>query len=170
MDASGEFIICWDSQDTSGYGVYAQRYGADGQPLGGKLQVNTTTDGDQLIPSVAMDANGDFIVAWERNAQDGYGVYAQRYGAGGQPVGGELRVGATTEGYPTVAIDGRGDFLVAWQSFGADGDVWRVHGQRYGTSGQRLGSEFLIAGSGPPSVALDGSGDFVVVWVDNGVL
>ena len=83
MDADGDFVVTWwsRSQDGSGYGVYAQRYNAAGVAQGGEFRVNTTTTDHQFCSAVAMDADGDFTVAWSSAGQDGsgYGVYAQRY-------------------------------------------------------------------------------------------
>ncbi len=42
--------------------------------------MNTTTADNQTRPVVAIDADGDFVIAWQSNLQDGsnYGIYAQR--------------------------------------------------------------------------------------------
>ena len=37
------------------------------------FQVNTTFAGDQMHSQVAMDADGDFVIVWESDAQDGSG-------------------------------------------------------------------------------------------------
>ena len=50
--------------DASYDGVFAQRFDASADKLGGELQVNTYTTGTQYGPDVAMIANGDFIVTW----------------------------------------------------------------------------------------------------------
>ena len=72
-----------------------------GAPRGGATQVgsNQYLYRGQVNPAVAMDAAGDFVVAWVSGVfsgpgQDGdsYGVYAQRYGAAGAPLGAEFRV------------------------------------------------------------------------------
>jgi hypothetical protein len=49
--------------------------------LGSEFRVNTTTASIQASPSVAMDADGNYVVTWQSYLQDGslYGVYAQRY-------------------------------------------------------------------------------------------
>src|SRR4051812_25381316 len=104
-DGDGDFVAVWQStnQDGDGYGIYAQRYSAAGQALprpagvpagqgAGEFRINTTTAQVQKQPSVAIDAAGDFVVAWQSLAQDGsnpvsYGVYAQRYDAAGNPQG-----------------------------------------------------------------------------------
>jgi hypothetical protein len=89
MDADGDFVVTWSSanQDGSIYGIYAQRYDAAGEAQGSEFRVNTYTTSFQQYSSVAMDADGDFVVTWSSYTQDGsgYGVYAQRYAAGSAP-------------------------------------------------------------------------------------
>src|SRR5205814_1094554 len=79
LDAAGDFVVTWQSigQDGSSYGVYAQRYSAAGTPLGLEFRANTYTTNIQRYPAVAMDAAGDFVVAWQSDGQDGnsFGVY-----------------------------------------------------------------------------------------------
>jgi hypothetical protein len=57
---------------------------------GGEFRVNTYTTSNQFEPTVTALADGGFVVAWTSFGQDGfsYGIYAQRYNAQGQPVGG----------------------------------------------------------------------------------
>ncbi|MEX2140632.1 MAG: hypothetical protein WD894_15320, partial [Pirellulales bacterium] len=73
MDEAGNFVVTWTSlgQDGSSYGVYGQRYAADGSTLGGEFRVNTTTTESQDFPSVAMDEAGNFVVTWTSLGQDG---------------------------------------------------------------------------------------------------
>ena len=88
-DPAGGFVVAWRSSgssgtDTDSASVQAQRFLADGNPLGGEFQVNTYTTGYQAGAAVASDASGNFVVAWE-----GYGsfgtdssynsIHAQRY-------------------------------------------------------------------------------------------
>ena len=73
-----------------------------------KLQVNTTTAGRQMSPTVGLDAGGDAVIAWTSVGQDGDGpgVYAQRFDPSGSRVGSEFQVNATTTGTqntPTLA-------------------------------------------------------------------
>ena len=77
--------------------------------------MNSYTTSNQISPSVAVDADGDFVIAWQSRDQDGsgYGVFAQRYNAAGTPQGAEFRVNTYTTGYqvsPSVAMDAEGDF------------------------------------------------------------
>ncbi len=178
IGADGDFVIAWTSslQDGSGDGVYAQRYNAAGVTQGGEFRVNTSTSFDQSDPSVAMDATGDFVVAWESN--DGFddGVYAQRYTAAGAPQGGEFRVNTVTDSIqrdPSVAMDASGDFVVAWHSYFQDGSGYGIYAQRYNSTGAAQGGEFRVntftpGEQGKPSVAMDASGRFVVAWESDG--
>ena len=90
-DADGDFVVAWSSyyQDGSLNGIFAQRYNAAGAAQGAEFRVNTFTTGAQRFPSVAMDADGDFVVAWDSAAQDGSstGIFAQRYNAAGVGTG-----------------------------------------------------------------------------------
>jgi hypothetical protein len=83
MDADGDFVVAWfDYGDPLQYDVLARRYNAAGLPLGNPFPVNTFTTSRQSFPAVAMNAEGEFVVAWSSFGQDGdgSGVYAQRYG------------------------------------------------------------------------------------------
>jgi len=180
MDADGDFVVAWDSagQDGSGYGIYAQRYNAAGVAQGDEFRVNSFTTGNQQRVAMAMDADGDFIVTWDSDSQDGSsnGVYAQRYDAAGAPQGGEFRVNATTfdsQNSPGVGMDADGDFVVAWMSSSQDGSGYGVYAQRYNAAGVAQGGEFrgnsyTIGTQSHPSVALDADGDFVVAWESYG--
>src|SRR6185503_8148643 len=138
-DGAGNFVVAWQSysQDGSGYGVFAQRFAASGAALGGEFRVNTQTASDQSRPAIAVDASGNFVVAWQAAGQDGSGtgVFARRYDAGGAPLGGEFRVNtfAVDEQVdPSAAAGAAGDFVVVWSSQGQDGSNYGVFGQRYG--------------------------------------
>ncbi len=63
-------------------------------PVGGEFQVNTYTTSGKRSASVAMGADGDFVVVWGSFSQDGdgSGVFGQRFASSGSPVGGEFQV------------------------------------------------------------------------------
>jgi len=180
MNSSGQFVFSWDSinQDGDGKGIYAQRYAADGSAQGGEFQVNTYTTGAQSSSSVALAADGRFVVSWSSSNQDGsdYGIYAQRYAADGSAQGPEFRVNTTTAGYQystTLAIDNQGNFVTTWSSSGQDGSEYGIYAQRYAADGAAQGSEFLVNtrtasdqfGSG---IAMMPNGQFTVVWQSAG--
>ncbi|MEM6698283.1 MAG: T9SS type A sorting domain-containing protein, partial [Bacteroidota bacterium] len=138
MDDTGNFVVVWTSvdQDGSEEGVFGQRYFNDGTANGGEFQVNTETNNDQGAPSVSLDADGDFVVVWESEGQDGssIGIFGQRFQNNGFPLGSEFLVNAeinNNQNIPAVAMDGNGDFVVVWQSQYQDGDDNGIFGQRY---------------------------------------
>jgi VCBS repeat-containing protein len=139
----------------------------------GEFRVNTFTSGDQNMPSVTALPNG-FVVTWTSNGQDGslQGVYGQRFDADGKPVGPEFLVNTSTaEGQqrPSTTALSDGGFVVTWSTYDITGAVDGVYGQRYNSTGQRIGSEFTVntAKNGlqqGPSVAALEDGGFVVTW------
>ena len=178
MDASGNYVVVWDGNGTQAgqadsAGIFFQRYNANGVAQGSETRVNTTTTDTQQWPSVAMDANGNFVIAWTSANQDGSGggVYAQRYNASGVAQGGEFRVNSTTandEAAPVIAMSTNG-FVIAWNDSAKDGGGYGVYAQRYNASGGALGGEFRVnvttAGDQwVDSAAMDASGNFIISW------
>jgi hypothetical protein len=175
-DSAGNFVVVWRSnlQDGSGSGVFGQRYASSGTPLGPEFRVNSFTTGNQLMPSVASDPAGNFVVVWHSDTGDGwgYGVLGQRFASSGVALGPQFRVNTFTTGSqssPSAAIDSAGNFVVVWQSDGQDGSTYGTFGQRYLSSGAPLGPEFRIntyttGFQGFPGVASDSAGNFVAVW------
>jgi hypothetical protein len=167
-------VAVWSSQvqDGSGFGVYAQRFSASGVAQGDEFLVNTTTLGDQQFASVAMSANGDFVVVWSDDSSGDSNVMAQRYDADGVAQGSEFQVNDTVAGdqrYSSVAMDDNGNFFVTWSSFDQDGDGWGVYGKRFDAAGVALGPEFRVNATTVgdqlySQAAMDADGDAVVVW------
>jgi hypothetical protein len=177
-DAAGNFVVAWtglDLPDTPGsrFGILARRYGADGTPRGEPFVVNSVMDNDQWRPSVAVDADGDFIVAWLSNVEGGgqTDVIARMFDKNGAPRGEEFIVNTTTERtqtYPAVAVDAGGNFVVSWLNaadFGFDGAA--VLFRRFDAAGAPLGGEVLAgraAFNSPPALAMEPDGDFILAW------
>jgi hypothetical protein len=180
--ADGRFVVAWNNngQDGGSYGVFAQRFDASGAPLGAEFRVNTYTSGSQAAPDVASDEDGNFVVVWQSQGQDGnqYGVFAQRFAASGAPLGGEFLVNDPTMGLfgsqqtPSVDIDGTGRFVVAWgnryQTFGGPLRT-EIAARLFDADGLPMTDEFRVTATtggsnGSPRVARDHDGRFVVVW------
>ena len=184
-DALGNFVIVWTSYgssgtDTSSYSVHSRLYDSDGNPLGGELQVNTYTTSFQLDAAVASDPSGNFVVAWRSNGSigtdtSGASIQAQRYAAGGAPLGGEFQVNTYTTNSPishAVTSDASGTFIFTWDSDGSSGtdtSLRSVQAQRYGANGAPLGGQFQVNTYTPdsqndPAVGSDAQGNFVIAW------
>ncbi len=66
MNGAGDFVIVWSSlhQDGSKFGIFAQRFNAQGARVGPEFQVNSFTADHQLDAAMAMDHDGRFVVSW----------------------------------------------------------------------------------------------------------
>jgi len=133
MNNKGNFVITWMSgsydnsynQDGSYFGVYAQRFDRNGNPVGDEFQVNTYTDDHQMWPSIAMDGVGNFIITWSSAWQidSNTDVYAQKYDRNSNKIGDEYRVNNYTcasqsNAYSrNIAMSKNGDFIISWGSY-----------------------------------------------------
>jgi hypothetical protein len=63
----GGFVVVWQSehQDVSGWGVYLQRFDANGNKVGAETLVNSTTERNQSNPEITSLENGGFVVVWQ---------------------------------------------------------------------------------------------------------
>ncbi len=166
------------NQDGTGWNVYARRF-LNGTPLSGEFLVNTTTAGDQTEPTVAMDLNGNFVIAWNSAGQDGSGggIFARSYSVNGTALSGEFQVNSTSVGdqtAPAVSRDSAGHTVITWTSADQDGSGLGVYAQAYDSAGVSIGGEFLVnvVSSGDQSdstVAINRTnGEFVIAWASAG--
>ena len=107
-----------------------------------------------MYPSVAADADGDFVVVWESDGSSGTdtsctSIQGQRYASTGAPQGAQFQVNTYTTSYqrrPAVAADAAGDFVVVWDSYG-----WvRVGRDRIQRPGPALRLERIASGRAIP--------------------
>ena len=152
------------------------------EKVGAEFQVNTYTNNDQNsspIPaqSVTALANGDFVVAWDSDGQDGSGkgAFAQIFSSNGMKKGSEFQVNLGTQNnqeHPTVTALDDGGFIIAFMSYGQDGEssnYTNSYAQRYDASGATVGSQFILHNNSdqyqhmPVVTALD-NGRFVATW------
>ncbi len=193
VSPAGNFVVSWSSYSHQGgipYDIYARRYNPDGTATDGEFRANTETEDYQTGRGLAIDANGNFVIAWGSKHQDGdgWGVYAQRYDAQGNPLPGfdpdgsqtpgEFRVNTFTGDFqhvPSVAMHADGRFVVTWESRNQAGAGWGVYAQRYNADGTPQGCEFRVSQGVTPaedtayssSVAMDANGNFVVAWTSD---
>ena len=177
----GAFAVTWKGPDPSnpaaGAEIFARTFGPGGRALGPEFVVNTTSAGDQRHPSIAIDRQGRFVIAWESLGQDGrgLGVYARRFGPLGKHSGAEFRVNTTTQGdqsRPDVAVDPSGSFVIGWQGTGP-GDWRGIFAQRFDAAGRPVGGQFRLNDrtddlQTTPSLGLDARGRLVGAWTSLG--
>jgi hypothetical protein len=125
MDSAGDFVEVWSAPAAAAntYDIFARLYDAFGNARGGAIQVNdpsqpATSYGPPAI-ATAMDAAGDFVVAWDNPVFNPVTnlttnlVEARTFNALGQDTRGQFDV-STSGSLQSVAMDAAGDFVVVW--------------------------------------------------------
>jgi hypothetical protein len=174
---NGMSVAVWVREFTpSDHDIRAQLYSASGAKVGGEIFVENGTL-DDVDPSVAMDAQGNFVVTWTQIDASGQGnIVARRFnnqGAArdGQPI---TVINSFRDEFDSdVAMDAAGNFVVSYtRAFGAtDLDV---QARWFNSAGALLGTVF-VADTIPfdereSSVATTPNGGFVVAYTRGDVL
>lgn len=197
-NAAGDIVVAWHGPTANGSDILVQRVDASGAPQGSAFIANQRVDGEQVAASVAIDADGDFVVAWTDGSPASSGIRARRFDADGNALGAEFAVSDASErgvGAPAVAMDADGDFVVSWSQgaqafFGpcSYGEVCSglmgsaVRARRYtadGTADAKLitvDTTLAVSALGitvgsmdyRPTVAMHEDGGFVVGWTRYG--
>jgi hypothetical protein len=161
-----------ESDSTAIYGRLLTRRGA---PAGSELRVDAGGYREIWHLALAVNASGQFLVAWEADKANDPDVLARVYDRGGVPVGEAFVANPSTLGRqrrPAALATKDGDFLVVWQSSVTGAPFRTVGGQLYSPAGGRLGNEIELSRgtSGHvhacPALALLPSGNIVVAWID----
>lgn len=196
MDAAGNYLIVWRSerQDAGAWGVYGQRFRANGSRQGGEIHLNRRIYGAPIDPHVALDAQGAAVVVWSGIRTSAYSthVYARRLDRLGNAIDGGREFIVDSDPNPRtpflkqqarVAVSPRGDFLITWSSFGQDqanelaprddgvyARLLRADGSDYldPATGLPLGpfrvNATTLGHQNSPDVAMDDAGHIIVVW------
>jgi len=180
-DTEGNFVVVWRDLYAPGlpYGptIEGRRFAADGTPRDDQFQVGSTTteyvyEGE---PSVAMDADGDFVVVWSDIYRP---LQGRLFAADGTPRGDQFQVASTAAEYgfqdqPSASADPEGDFVVVWRDYVDYGPDFgaRIQGRVFTADGTLDGPEFQVSTTASeyaylqePSVVLNSDGNFVVAW------
>jgi len=170
MDAGEDFVVVWTENlyGSGNWPVLGQRFEADGTPVGSEIPVASDawdhSSGPQRVAPVAMNAGGEFVVAWvEYLSQE---IMAQRYDAAGVAVGAPLEVTTNSDYALDVAIEDDGDFVVVW----ADSHDGYIRGRRWDAVAEAFGADFQVSTTGgfdsygKATVASTTDDAFVVVW------
>ena len=184
-NVDGSFVVLWSGSSTAdSRGVLAQRFDSEAAPAGGTIQVNTTLDGNQRDPGLAMYGDGSFIAVWESLVDDFptdlETILLRRFSASDVPLTGEIRVDTLASGAkldPVIGMASNGAFVVIWESEGSagtDGSGFSIQGRMFFADATPDGGEFQVntetAGDQvDPDIAMTPDGDFVVSWTSNAV-
>jgi hypothetical protein len=169
----GGFSVVWTTHPGGnphvGPGLFARRYGADGQPTGLVLQIAAGLRvGDWTGNAIALPS-GEVMALWYEDGRaedlDG-GTFGRLFDASWKPLGSSFRINTYTQNLqilPAVAADAAGNVVTAWTSTvptspipelppdlfgtGQDGDGSGVFAQRFSTA-SCAGQNQLCLGGG----------------------
>src|SRR5262245_9339466 len=168
--ANGNYAVTWSASNSDGSsGIFVRLFQGNGTALTAPIHVNTTNAAD-IQPSIAMNANGQFAVAWTHFGPSNQDVRGQRFNASGGRVGSELAVAATprNEGSPSVALDNAGNLMVAYTTEFASGDHDLAIFRRSAAGAVSvIGVAGTPADETAPSLALNANGQGVLAWVSS---
>ncbi|QRM27778.1 cadherin domain-containing protein [Microvirga sp. VF16] len=181
---NGEWLVTWQAGDGSNFGVYQQRFNANGIPQLGPdgQRVNAQSAGYQRYADVAAlkddPANpndGGWVVVWVDGStfDSSANIHMRRYNAMGVAVGTvdvPVAVMAGKQTLPKVAALPDGGWVVVWYGVGADGtdDIFL---QRYSAAG--IARQPVVVNTeaarteSSPDIAVHTDGSFVVTWESN---
>ncbi|MFY9822320.1 MAG: hypothetical protein WAM82_13135 [Thermoanaerobaculia bacterium] len=168
--ASGTVWTAWIDRGQQQQGIKARRFGPDGLPLGGEIQVRGAfgfPNDEFMGPRVGAAADGGCVVVWAESPAIKY----RRFDFNGAPVGETQSIVASGSfeniSFPDVAVAADGSFVVAWMQ--SDVLAGAIRFQSFDAQGQMLGDPGTVAAGAPFSMtalrlagAADGS--FLALW------
>lgn len=159
--------------DGTGLTVWGDRYGMreelfvnrfsadDGWGLATVLQREMATTAHS--PQIAMDAEGNAVLAWLQSDGTSLDVWARRFESNlwGAPELLESRTGDAQ--HLRLALSQGGDAMAVWEQW--DGSAWRVYASHLeGSSGAWGDPTLFDTGGTIPQIALDPAGNAIAVW------
>jgi hypothetical protein len=177
--SNGGWLVTWEGEaaGNGNFGIFQQRYAANGHAVGSEITVNSYTESDQYAPTITDLVDGGWVVTWwgQGPGEVDNGIFQQRYAANGDTVGSETVVNSyTTNGQnvPTTTGLTDGGWVVTWRGEGT-GDSAGIFQQRYAANGAAVGSETLVNSyttgiqNNPTTTDLT-DGGWVVTWWGEG--
>jgi len=129
-DRIGNFVITWQDDLNDNKNIYAQRYHKDRSKQGINFRVNDDTGSNHcLYPSIGVDNNGNFVIAWQDYRSGNADIYAQRYDNFGNAIDVNYRVnndtGIKLQRKPDVKLLNN-HIYYAWEDNRIEGQGWDI--------------------------------------------
>ena len=168
---STTWLVVWRDRRDSGYHIYAQRVNPDGTLAGSNFAISTI--GNWLNTPDVSYGSETWLVTWTEDNTPFVStgaVLGQMVASDGSLVGDKITL-SSSAGYqfhPQVAFDGT-QYLVVWADVDVVGIHASIYGRRVNSSGNPIGSEFLINGAAGNGLGNNlgvaaGETCFFVVW------
>jgi hypothetical protein len=170
-----DFVAVWEV-GTLAQDIWGRLVDDQGVPVGSPGLVNQYVEDEQLVPEVASDAQGNFVVVYQSfkwlDIGEGEEIVGRRYASNAAPQSNEFLINVVLDGDqedPSVGRQPGGDFLVAWES--DDTDLSGIFARVFAADGTPKGLDLIVNGvldgsQESPSVAA-WPGGFVVVFMSD---
>jgi hypothetical protein len=168
----GRSVVAWTTQNSpTNHDVKAQVFDSAGHKIGGVLTVAGGPQ-NQFSPAVAVNAKGDFVVAWVSGSPTANeDVHAALFRADRSRVRNTTVADTPLREYdPSVGIDARDDFAVSYtvQVKGSNTDVKTVLFNPAAMPVRSINVAATSAPEGHSHVAMNPDGSFAVSYASNG--
>lgn len=181
------FVITWGEYE--GDDLHIQRYGADGEPVGGEI-VSPRVDADRNVDDISATqlSDGSFVLAWTEETPDLFVPYDE-WGWDGEYIDGEgqayiqlfdsagsakgdpvaLAAGNLQAFEPSVSALQNGGFVVVWEYVNDKTESEEIYLQRFNADGTKDGKALQVnaktnGDQGDPEVVTLADGSYVVTW------
>jgi hypothetical protein len=170
MGANGTALVVWSQPAMSHPSIWASRYtvatGWDAPVL-----IESNDAGSAIFPHVAVDPQGNGVVAWHQSNGSTFNIWAAHYAAHGGWEAATL-IGPQDAGNfffaPSdvqVAMDAGGNALAIWQQYDADTTVSGIWVNRFRPNvGWDVAVPLVNERAGNPQIAMDANGNALAVW------
>ena len=177
----GGYVVTWRSwdQDGSNWGIYVQRYAADGSPIDKEYRFNTTTWEGQYLIEMDQRPDGGIVAAWNSWEVDGahWGVAGRLFDAHAQAVSPEIVLNdfsSDEQASPDITSMPDGRFAVVYQSKGQAGPGFEIFVRVFDAAGIALGAStqvnsFIQNDQVNPHIVNIGDDRLLVIWASIGV-
>ena len=176
------FVVTWEAADSADgdFQVMAKGFKADGTDRYNKFTVNGTNVGPQRNPSIGMNADGVFYIAYEDDA-DQNGVFRVKivgYNPDGKKLVADLHISDAGEDAvePVLCVDKNNRAIVSWTARARNnGDIrfrvlkdYNIDGSTYTAHRVVSTSDSHTAGvQNQPAIGCTEDGKFAILWHDN---
>jgi hypothetical protein len=165
IDSQGDAIAAWTTDNGSHDLIDASEL-----PAGGSWQTPAQISGsseDAEQPHVAMNGDGDAVIAWTMWNGSTDAIEAAELPAGGTwQAPAQISNAGSEDSGPQVAIDEHGDVVAVWEHNNGGQEVVQAAQLSAGGSWQSTASQLSESGQSAynPELASNPQGDAVVVW------
>jgi len=151
-EGTGNIVIAWSETYKSSIQVFAQIFSNQLVPLADPFAISDTTKNlTTVFPTVSMNKNGDFVIAWYQfnEVENHFDLMAKIYSGENmlmqtfERINSEpLNVKYNYQRAPAISLNDNGNWIIVWE-YQKD-NISKVLGQRFQNFTQILGENFQI--------------------------